>query len=196
MAEVKSIKYRKPIVEYILSSLYAFGYTLLFDLFGVAFMVNTLHPIFVMIMSVAVLVPVSLLLYVNGKKSAEKDFKRVNTNYMNNIGRYSVNKVNPLKSLLHMSFFIGIPMVLILVGQALPGAYIQAFVSLFFVQSMTFFTALGVYNYLVLSWWSVLAVFVHLLCTAGVFIVTYIVTIVRLNNNALDIANEIRSVGK
>ena len=87
-----------------------------------------------------------------------------------------------------MSFFIGIPMLLILIGQALPGAYIQAFVSLFFIQSMTFFTALGVYNYLVLSWWSVLALAVHLLATAGTFIVTYIITINKLNNNATDIA--------
>lgn len=195
MAEVKTIKYRKPIVEYLLSSLYAFGYTLLFDLFGMAFLVNTLHPVFILVMSVAILFPVIMLLYVNGKKAAEKDFKKKNTNSMANVRRYAVNKISPLKAFLHMALFIGLPMVLILISQALPGAQLQAIMSLIFVQSTTFFQALGVYNYLYLSWWSVLALAIHLVVTAGTFIATYMITAIRLNNNATDIVNEIRSVG-
>lgn len=195
MSEVKTLKYHKPFVEYLLSSTFAFGYALLFDIFGIAFIIDSLNPIFVVIMSIALIIPVSTLMYVNGKNAGIKDFKQVNTNRINNANKYAVNKVSPYKALLHMSFFILLPLILVIVAQFLPGPQLQAVICLLFIQATTLLKGFGIYNFMELSWWSVLSTAIYLLCTAGVFIVSYAIQVVRLRNNATEIVNEIRNVG-
>lgn len=188
-------KERKPIMEYISTSLSFYIYTIVFSILGLVFLIDTIPPVFVGILGILFLFPVSFMCFHGGMKMGEKEYKKNNTDSLVDVHSAKYTKIDCVKPILCVLPYAIFTLILSVIGIVFNIHLIHGAMQLIFVPFTLIFKGFGVIVLGQITWMSFVMVLCHVIITIGAFILGYFLKSSALRRRASEIVNEIRSVG-
>ena len=188
-------KERKPIMEYISTSLSFYVYTIVFSILGLVFLIDTIPPIIVGILGILFMLPVAFMCFHGGMKMGEKEYKKNNTDSLVDVHSAKYTKIAYVKPILSVLPYIIFTLLLNAIGIIFNVHVIHGAMQLIFIPFTLIFKGFGVITLGQITWMSFVMVLCHVAITVGAFIFGYFLKSAALRRRASEIVNEIRSVG-
>lgn len=188
-------KERKPIAEYISSSLSFYIYTVVFSILGLVFLMDTIPPVIVGILGIVFMLPICFMSFHGGMKTGEKEYKKNNTDSLVDVHNAKYTKIEPVKPFLHVIPYVIFTLALSVIAVAFNFVPLHGVMQLVFIPFTLIFKGFGVITIGQITWMSFVMVLLHVVLTAGCFIAGYFLKASALRRRASEIVNEIRSVG-
>lgn len=185
-------KERKPIVKYLISSATMYAYMLVFSLFGLIFLADTIWAWVRIVMGIVFLLPPLVLAYFSGSKEGEKKYKFLSRDSLLDIKNARSVKINYAESLLHTVFFSAPMLILIVVSVIAKNTVVRGIVGVIYMSVTVLLNGVGV-DMSVINAWSLLYYIPPILLTVAVFSLGYIIACLKLKRQQADIVGELRS---
>ena len=192
----EKIVVKKPIVEYLISSGYAYVYTLIFSIFGLIFLMEIVPNFLKVIFGFVFGSPIVVMLFYRGNKLGERDYKFANKKMLSDIHNANcTKKVSLIKSVLHMLPFVGSSILLTVLSVACKTQWLQGVMAILFIPTTLIFNGLGLFRVEAgfISWYVVLSVTIFVVVVACAFVGGYVKAVIFMRKRERDVVSEIRS---
>lgn len=183
---------KKEIVSYVLSTLFLYGFSLVFSLLSLIFIADKIPKWVQFVVSFVFIAPILYIAYVQGRTQGEKLFKARAKTSLTDLHAEQAICLPYHKCVWHVIGFC-VPLVLCTVfAVALKNTVFRLIVLAFEFPVALMFYSVGVIDIAVASP-IMFAIFVpYALIVAGIFVLGYLLTLYRLKRRQADIESEIR----
>ncbi|MCI8488081.1 hypothetical protein [Pumilibacter intestinalis] len=184
---------KNEIKRYVLSTLTLYGFSLIFGLLSMIFIIDKIPEWLQFVISFVFVAPTAYISFSQGKAQGEKIFKENAKTTLTDIHSEQALKIPEYKCVFHVIGFIVPLYILLILAVILKNNVLQFIAVIFEFPAALMFSSVGLLD-LAKPSAVTLAVFLpYALVIAGLFVLGYILSVLRLKRRHADIKSELRT---
>lgn len=196
--QVKTGRKHGLLVNSLLTSGYLYFFTIMFSIFGIIFIGDTIKPWLKVIIGIAFMFPNVCIFFLKARTIATRDYNELNDTVLSDIHKQSFRSVSYFRSIIYILPYVVSALLLIIVFVAARVKLMVGIMEIMFAPMTLIFLGIGAHvnDASLISWTSVAIVGIYVAIMCASFIVGYIVAIRTSKAKTHALINEIRSYGK
>lgn len=185
-------KERKPVVEYLISSLVILAVSLIFSIISIVFFADTIPGWVQFLVSFVFIAPIWFLTFTQGKGAGEKLYKKRSETSLNDIHRSVAIDIPYYKCIYHVLVYAVPLLILTILCVILDNVGVHLAVALFIMPITLMFSSINVIAMTNLNFVLLIIYVLYILIISGAFILGFFLKIAALRRQQRDIENELR----
>ena len=184
---------KRNIGNYAVSSLAIYGFSLIFGLLSMIFIIESIPVWIRFIVSFVFIAPTAYIVFARGKTQGEKLFKSYAKTTLSDIHSEQSLNLPVYKSVFHILGFI-VPIIILLILSVIIKNNVLQFMAVVFEFPLALmFMSVGALSLAIPSWKTLVVFIPYTLLLAGLFILGYVLSVYRLKRRHADIKSELRT---
>lgn len=187
---------KNKMTRYILNGGAMLLYSIIFSIIGIIFMVDKIPKIVQLLVGIVFQAPVMIIFFSLGKSEADKDYKIISKNTLNDIHNKKGLEIKWYKSLFYTISYAAPLLLLLILGVIIGNITLRGIVSLVLLPATLFFLGCNTLNFQAINFWSLIMYVPVILIGCGIFIIGYVLKMKIMKKQQAEIENELRTYSK
>lgn len=187
-------KKRKPIVTYLMSSLFMYGYTFIFSIAAMIFLLDKIPHWLQAVMGIVFLAPVVAMYFLMGKREGEELYKNCAAGTLTKVHDKAPLTIPRYKALYHVIGFAAPTILLALIAGFTGSAGTAGVVAFLFMPVTLFFLGCGIVTLPIDKLYTAIYIFVPaVIILSLIFVAGFLFSIYKQKRQQGEIESELRS---